>query len=144
MCFRAFPFVLTLAHVYMLSALSQCVRRGPVYLVFITKPFTEAPIRIKLLSAHTDHRTRPCESVCVKETQEQGAKGDYSRMCVVFIAYVRGSCCTRICAYVDHTSPMFMLMGLTVNLCTYAFACVSLICVATLERCSKYDTLKPD
>lgn len=46
----------------MLSAVSQCARRGPVYLVFITKPFTEAPIRIKPLSAHTDHRTQPAST----------------------------------------------------------------------------------
>lgn len=55
-----------------LSAVSQCARRGPVYLVFITKPFTEAPIRIKLLSGHTDHRTQParacvCMCVCLSE-----------------------------------------------------------------------------
>lgn len=46
----------------MLSAVSQCARRGPVYLVFITKPFTEAPIRIKPLSAHTDNRTQPAST----------------------------------------------------------------------------------
>lgn len=63
--FRSAPCACMRARAYMLSAVSQRARRGPVYLVFITKPFTEAPIRIKPLSAHTDHRTQPAR-VCVR------------------------------------------------------------------------------
>lgn len=85
------------ARVYMLSAVSQCARRGPVYLVFITKPFTEAPIRIKPLSAHADHRTQPvsarvCVSagVCVScvcgEDSEVGVSGDYLHVHIVYRA----------------------------------------------------------
>lgn len=64
--------------VCMLSAVSQCACRGPVYLVFITKPFTEAPIRIKPLSAHTDHRTQPvsvCVCVCVSVSERDRKRG---------------------------------------------------------------------
>lgn len=96
------------ARVYMLSAVSQRARRGPVYLVFITKPFTEAPIRIKPLSAHTDHRTQPvsacvcvrvsvgvcvCVSCVCEEDGEVGVSGDYLHVHIVYRARI--SVCPR-------------------------------------------------
>lgn len=94
------------ARVYTLSAVSQCARRGPVYLVFITKPFTEAPIRIKPLSAHTDHRTQPaseCVCVCMCETEGWGVKGIICTCaCCILCTYV--CLCTCVCIYFDHTS----------------------------------------
>ena len=108
--FICIHFACVRAHVYMLSAVSQCARRGPVYLVFITKPFTEAPIRIKPLSAHTDHRTQPgsvCVCVCVRvsvcvsvrerDTGVRG-KGDYfAHVCIVYCLCVHPACMSLYC-----------------------------------------------
>lgn len=87
----------------MLSAVSQRARRGPVYLVFITKPFTETPIRIKPLSAHTDHRTQPvsacvCVSVgvCLVYVRKTVRWGLVGITCTCILYTVRASLCACV------------------------------------------------
>lgn len=129
-CVSVHPFSVHVhAYAYMLSAVSQCARRGPVYLVFITKPFTEAPIRIKPLSAHADHRTQP-GSMCVKEGvckttgTGRGLRGLFSHVfsvcCILFMC---------ICTFPHRCASQLTIQAhANMYICTWTFLfffCVS-------------------